>query len=375
MTNLWVTAEDLGEYAESDYAYDAVKTASFILWALSGRKFSGTTTVTERYVTTFDPFSIAGAAGSYAPMLLDGEMYNVPVGRYGRGPEDDLQGDGTSSNARIRLRGRKVVQIHSMRDMSGEIIDPSEYYLGDHSTIYAAPSARWSPTNVEVSYTYGSPPPTAGKAAARLLAKELVKLYEDDDTCALPQRVTSVARQGVTYTILDDQGFIDQLRTGLYAVDLFLKSTNPDQARARARVFSPDVPRARRITSGKPLPNASSDSDLFVSAHGGTVVLNLADISGEFLLTQSEWVLSATISNWSDSRSSGLLTAPVLSVPNSTITVSATYAETLAILGSIDPGTLDVIATRPHPGNPLINDVVDLVSCNIIIRLGQPVIA
>jgi hypothetical protein len=370
VTNLWTTTAELGEYADSDYAYDAVKTASFILWALSGRKFNGTTTVTERYVTTFDAYGGFGGAGSYAPALIDGDVYNVPAGRYSQGVQDDLLGDGTSSNSRVRLRGRKVTAIHAMRQVDGTLIDPLEYYLGDHSTIYGTPNASWTPTSVEVSYTYGSPAPTAGQAAARILAKELVKLYEDDDTCALPQRVTSVTRQGVSFTILDDQAFIDELKTGLYAVDLFLKSVNPDKARARARVFSPDVPRARRIT-GKPLLYPLTAKDLYVAASGGTVTIPLADVSGAFLIGAPEWVLSATISSWADDRTAATTAAPVLSTLASTITVSATYSETLAVLGPMHPGTLDIIATRPSPGNPLINEIVNLATCNISIRLGQ----
>ena len=231
MSNLWVTPEELGDYAESDYAYDAAKTASYLLWGMSGRKFSGITTVTERYVSSFDPYlRTSGSTLSYSPVLIDGQVQNIQSGgllnRFGY--NQDFQGDGTSSASRLRLRGRKVVKIHSVRDLNGEIIDPSKYYLAEHSTLVGVPGSGWFSSRVEVTYTYGSPPPTAGRAAARVLATELVKLYEGDDTCALPQRVTSISRQGVSYTLLDSQDFIDELRTGIYAIDLFLKTANPD---------------------------------------------------------------------------------------------------------------------------------------------------
>ncbi len=51
MSNLWVGVEELDDYADSEYAYEAVKTASQLLWSLSGRKYSGTTTVTEKYIS------------------------------------------------------------------------------------------------------------------------------------------------------------------------------------------------------------------------------------------------------------------------------------------------------------------------------------
>jgi len=72
---------------------------------------------------------------------------------------------------------------------------------------------------------YGTPVPVAGKMAALTMATEFAKLWSGDDDCALPQRITSVSRQGVSYTILDNQEFIAELRTGLYAVDLFLKQS------------------------------------------------------------------------------------------------------------------------------------------------------
>lgn len=77
--------------------------------------------------------------------------------------------------------------------------------------------------------------------------------------------MTSVSRQGVSYTILDNQEFIEELRTGLYVIDLFLKTVNPDNARRKSKVFSPDQPRARRYTP-KALPlTVNADFDLVVT--------------------------------------------------------------------------------------------------------------
>ena len=78
-SNLWTNVEDLGStYADSDYAYDAVKTASYLLWGMSGRKYSGTTTVTERYVSVYDPYLRAGASVmTYSPTLIQGEVKNL----------------------------------------------------------------------------------------------------------------------------------------------------------------------------------------------------------------------------------------------------------------------------------------------------------
>ena len=373
-SNLWTNVEDLGSaYADSDYAYDAVKTASYLLWGMSGRKYSGTTTVTERYVSIFDPYLRAGASIlTYSPILVDGDVQNLRLGGSGLYGDDDYLGDGTSSNTRIRLRGRKVVKIHTVRDIDGNIIDPSQYYLVEHSTLLAAPGATWTPSNVEVTYTYGTPPPTAGKNAARMLAIELVKLYEGDDTCALPQRVTSISRQGISYTVLDNQDFIDDLRTGLYAVDLFLKTTNPDKARARARVFSPDVPKARRITP-KPFLFTETAFDLRVLPTGGSVVLYLDEVSGDFLLDDNAWVVSMTVSDYTGSKTETLTGDAVLSRATEKITITVTYSDILAVLGPREPGVYDIYCTRPSLGNPAVNEVINLLTANASIQLGTRV--
>jgi hypothetical protein len=373
-SNLWTNVEDLGSaYADSDYAYDAVKTASYLLWGMSGRKYSGTTTVTERYVSIFDPYLRAGASVlTYSPILVDGDVQNLRLGGSGLYGDDDYLGDGTSSNTRIRLRGRKVVKIHTVRDIDGNIIDPSQYYLVEHSTLLAAPGATWTPSNVEVTYTYGTPPPTAGKNAARMLAIELVKLYEGDDTCALPQRVTSISRQGISYTVLDNQDFIDDLRTGLYAVDLFLKTSNPDKARARARVFSPDVPKARRITP-KPFLFTETAFDLRVLPTGGSVVLYLDEVSGDFLLNDNAWVVSMTVSDYTGSKTETFTGAAVLNRGTEKITVTVDYSDILAVLGPREPGSYDIYCTRPSLANPAVDEVINLLTANVSIQLGTRV--
>jgi len=370
MSNLWVEVEELGIYADSDYAYEAVKTASYMLWAMSGRKFSGTTTVTERYVTVNDPYLRAGGSRlNYQPTLISGRVENIPIGGFGRHSHRDYLGDGTSSYSRIRLRGRKVVRVHNMRDLGGNIIDPKTYYLSEHSTIYASPTAKWDPSNVEVTYSYGTPPPTAGKAAARILAIELVKLYEGDDSCALPQRVTSVTRQGVTYTILDNQSFIDEMKTGIYTIDLFLKTVNPDKAKARARVFSPDTNRARRITGKSPAFELSA-FDLYVTAEGGVNVYYLNEFGGDFLADDTSWSVYAVLYDYYNSSSQRFDQAVQLDRVEGTIRLSLDYSNVKSVLGPRDPGTVDIYASRPSLGNPEVEEIINLLTGNVIYQLG-----
>ena len=371
MSNLWVTPEELGTYTNSDYAYEACKSASYLLWGMSGRKYSGLTTVTERYVSSYDPYLRSGGSSlTYTPVLVDGNIVNIASGGFNRYADDDFQGDGTSANSRVRLRGRKVVKVHTLRDLDGNIIEPSKYYLSDHSTILGVQGAGWSPSQVEVTYTYGTPPPTAGRAAARVLATELVKLYEDDDTCALPQRVTSISRQGVSYTVLDNQDFIDELKTGIYAIDLFLKTVNPDKARARARVFSPDQPRARRITGASPLYPLSA-FDLYVTADGAANLYYFSELNADFIDASNAWVIQIDFSDINNNTTTTIANAATIDRSANTIRISTTYQKVLDAIGPRDPGIMDMYAVRPSLANAAVNEIVPLVSSNIIMQLGE----
>lgn len=91
-----------------------------------------------------------------------------------------------------------------------------------------------------VAFTYGTVPDQMGLLACAELARQFGMSITLDDKCKLPQRVQTLVRQGVSMTILDPQDFLDNGRTGIYLVDLWLKAVNPHGNRRRARVMSPD---------------------------------------------------------------------------------------------------------------------------------------
>lgn len=233
---LWITPDELGEeYADLEYAQEACESASFILWALSGRRFSGLYSITERYtLENNDQEELRWYA-------LASIGYSFPTRVYPMDPDYIVK-------SALRLRGTPVRSIEGIYDAaSGDEISTDSYQLYDHAIVKFSSALIY---DLDVAYTYGALPPTAGKMAARQLAIQYALLWSGhEDECTLPETVTSVTREGVSWTMLDRQDFIEDLRTGVYAVDLFLKSVNPDKARAKAKVFSPDIPRGRRKTT------------------------------------------------------------------------------------------------------------------------------
>jgi hypothetical protein len=208
--------------------------------------------------------------------------------------------------------------------------------------------------------------------AARTLAIELAKLWAGDDTCALPERVTSISRQGVTYTVLDNQDFIDDLKTGVYAVDLFLKSSNPDRARAKARVFSPDTPRARRSTP-KTFELGTSNLDITVYGEsGGTITVPTAYINAEFLVDDGNWVPNVIIRSYAGGKSLELDQGAVsIDEQADDVTINVTYTDALAILGMVDPGTWDLYASRPSVATPGETETVYIGSGNLQVSMAR----
>lgn len=99
---------------------------------------------------------------------------------------------------------------------------------------------------VLIEYTYGEAPPAGGVRATVTLAIEVAKQAAGDATCRLPRRVVSVTRQGVTMAFVDPMRFLKDRLTGIPDVDLWIVSVNPYRRPERAQVWSPDVPVATR---------------------------------------------------------------------------------------------------------------------------------
>lgn len=338
-TNLWIQATELGDYSYTEYSEEAVQVASNLLWAMSGRKYTGVTTVTERYTCTLRNNRMGPSDRTNSAVLFGGDVYNIPSGDYDEYSE--LVADGLSPDARIKLRGRPVTKVHTLRNKTGTILDPSSYYLVDHSTLHIRAGTPWTPCNVEITYSYGIPVPVAGKMAARKLAIEFARLWAGDEMCELPQRVTSVSRQGVSYTILDNQEFIDELRTGLYEIDLFLKTVNPDNARRKAKVFSVDTPRARRYTPKALSLVADADYDLTMVKNTPVTWSSAgtdADLSNFF--PDTGYTPLVTLYSYSGTTSVNLDASSItLDSINETLSFTIPYSKALSALGLVDPGT------------------------------------
>ena len=110
-------------------------------------------------------------------------------------------------------------------------------------------AAPGEPNTFTVTGMVGTEPTALGIRAVKALAVELVKACIEGEECALPDRVTSLVRQGVSMAILDPMEFLDKGKVGIYIVDLFLGVANPAGLSRRSSAWSPDLPVTRRTVS------------------------------------------------------------------------------------------------------------------------------
>jgi len=88
---------------------------------------------------------------------------------------------------------------------------------------------------------------------------------------------------------------------------------------------------------------------------------------------QDDWTYTVTLANWDNTKSSDLSVNPTVNYTADNVTVNATYAETLAVLGLRDPGTYTLYASRPDLDEPGVTEIVELYAANIGIQLASPV--
>lgn len=220
----WATADDIDSAAcaalDADLIEGMLAVASDVLFELSARRFAGSCQ----------------------------DVIRPEPAQYGCHKEGRFI-------PQFRLPAYPVTSITQVK-IDGVVLDPSAYRLDEHRYLVRVDGEDW-PTSQdltlettevdtwEITFVYGSMPPPAGVKAAAALACQLALAATDSDDCQLPERVSSVTREGMTIAILDPFEFLDQGKTGIYLVDLFLRAYNPHGQKRPAAIWSPELDSSR----------------------------------------------------------------------------------------------------------------------------------
>jgi hypothetical protein len=114
---------------------------------------------------------------------------------------------------------------------------------GDTDTVVMTvvePGALAGHNTWHVTYEFGTPPPPGGRMAASVLACQIALNRCGGDGCVLPQRLQSITREGVSLAFADPLDFLTRGEVGIYEVDLWLNSVNPNKIMRRAAVYRAD---------------------------------------------------------------------------------------------------------------------------------------
>lgn len=173
-----------------------------------------------------------GSGSPWQPVLIGGEWFNISCGKCGDGP------CGCSGPTSVTIPG--PVQSVTSVMVGTEVLDPSAYRVDNHRCLVREDGEEW-PVDGDwvIVYKRGTPVPPGGQVAAAVLACELAKAACGDKSCALPQRVQSITRQGVTIAMLDSFDDIDKGHTGIWLIDSWIASVT--KSSAPSFVVSPDV--------------------------------------------------------------------------------------------------------------------------------------
>lgn len=231
----WITVEDTA-FPESPYAQMAVDYATFVLYKLTAEKYPGVSRTVESYVSE-----------SRRPSYQDPTATEVLGNTQSIGVPSNLQ-----YPQRLYLRGTPVHEVHSVL-YGSEALSDQQYILFNKKFLKLNTGSRWNyacdRNGITVDYSYGMMPPKAGVLAASTLANELLILMGEgtsNSECRIPERVTSVSREGISFDLIDPQEFLDDGRTGIWEIDLFIRTANPARAKKQPRILSANDPRRYR---------------------------------------------------------------------------------------------------------------------------------
>lgn len=250
----WVTGDDLVacpscDVASSDPAVfdEAARTASAILFRLTGQKFTGGCERTIRPAPR-DPCHHWRGPAPYGGWVSVWDPWRVGLWGCGGSPFLDLYGAPV----------REVTEVL----IGGVVLDPASYRLDQGHVLTRMDGHNWPscqnlalPTTeagtFQVSYRWGADVPQAGIDAAIQLGCEVAKLCSGQDAdCDLPANVQSVIRQGVSYTLAPQQDRVLTKPVGLDMVDLFIQVYGihgSKKARRPTRITGPSSPIHRSV--------------------------------------------------------------------------------------------------------------------------------
>lgn len=236
----------------------SVEVATEILWRLTAGRFGLCRELVRPCGAPCRPEAPGGRG--FHPDLRGGRWVNVSCGCAPERARDDcscgtapselfLPGPVYWEDPRIDPENPHRYRMHVWVD--GQELTGGKYWMTEPNRLFRTDGGTWPRCQdmaaapdaegaFSILYWRGVPVPPGGRRAVALLACEIWRACQGSESCALPRRVETVQREGVTYTMVDPLDFLNRGRTGLTEVDMWLGAVNPSRAHSPSAVLTPD---------------------------------------------------------------------------------------------------------------------------------------
>lgn len=202
--DVWIT--DVAAWAtaagyDADDAQQAAEEATWLLWQLTGGRFG------SKYTARRDLYRHRSAVAKFR--LRTGPVEKI----YGVSTIDPATDVETAHTSWVDLRGG-LLRIGSGAGVS------ADFRRAGFGGVCVQDD-----TLLQVEYLTKPNVPAGAERVAKKLATEFYKSLQGGP-CALPDRVTTITRQQISWTLLDPMDFLEKNRTGMGPVDQWLSGVN-----------------------------------------------------------------------------------------------------------------------------------------------------
>ena len=232
----------------------AAEYGALTVWAATGRRF-GLCTRTVRPCgrttnTTAQPYGFYWSEGAWLPYIFNGLWRNCA------GCSNSFGCCTCEPSCQVWLPPPVYSIPATGISQDGEIVPVDAWRGDDGQWLVRTDGDCWpacadydTDTNAfTVIYQKGYPVPSVLLRAAGELACEWARSCTGAP-CRLPQRVTSISRQGVSVSLPDVAQLLEHGLTGVATVDQVIRSFNPFSLVSRMSIASPDWPPASRTVT------------------------------------------------------------------------------------------------------------------------------
>lgn len=223
---MWVDPLALGEGfpdTPPDVLERVALDVTWLLWRLTGERFHGAQSLVEDYDLRYGNSCLLDLSKWPVDEVTLVEMVDICDTTL------PLTGSGTEVTDWCKERDSiRLCCSGTSAPLSG--FDPW-YYGSAYGTSMCCSDSQF----VRVRYTTKNNLPPGAERAARRLGIEYVKAL-NGKPCSLPERITTVTRQGATWTVLDPQDFLARGLLGFAAADQWISAAN---GKGWARIVDP----------------------------------------------------------------------------------------------------------------------------------------